>query len=355
MSSPLPLSSNESEISRREFLKYCGLGLGGLLLPINQVSNLVAQPASQVTNHLLGRVIQDGYALHLRPDPKSRVLATMAADSLWQITGITIGEDISVSNRVWYELDGAGYAHSRRIQPVRKRINEPVDVIPETGCLGEVSAPFVDAYKSISGNSPVVYRYYYASTMWIIDRLTDDKGNAWYELLDDRIHQKYYVPAYDIRLISDSELSVISPDVPPEEKKLVVDLATQSLQAFEGEKLVFMARISSGVRMEEGGFATHKGAYRTSVKRPCRHMYAAPSEFGTGFDLPGVPWVCYFTRDGVALHGTYWHNEFGVPQSHGCINLTPQAAKWVYRWTNPIVPPDRYYYAETSGTRIVVQ
>ena len=61
---------------------------------------------------------------------------------------------------------------------------------------------------------------------------------------------------------------------------------------------------------------------------------------GNGFDLPGVPWVSYIHWTGIALHGTYWHNDFGTPRSRGCINLTPADARWLFRWTMPIVPPD---------------
>jgi lipoprotein-anchoring transpeptidase ErfK/SrfK len=75
----------------------------------------------------------------------------------------------------------------------------------------------------------------------------------------------------------------------------------------------------------------------------------------TGFDLPGVPWVSYFTSNGVAFHGTYWHNDFGVPHSHGCINLTPEAAKWVYLWTTPAVPPKEYVYSDNHGTRVIIR
>ncbi|MBI3176443.1 MAG: L,D-transpeptidase [Chloroflexi bacterium] len=54
-----------------------------------------------------------------------------------------------------------------------------------------------------------------------------------------------------------------------------------------------------------------------------------------GYDLPGVPWVSYFAGNGAALHGTYWHNDFGTPKSAGCINLRPQDARWLFRWTLP--------------------
>jgi lipoprotein-anchoring transpeptidase ErfK/SrfK len=52
----------------------------------------------------------------------------------------------------------------------------------------------------------------------------------------------------------------------------------------------------------------------------------------------GVAWTSLITGDGVAVHSTYWHNEFGVPRSHGCINVMPEDAKWIYRWTYPHPP-----------------
>jgi hypothetical protein len=74
------------------------------------------------------------------------------------------------------------------------------------------------------------------------------------------------------------------------------------------------------------------------------------------FDLPGVPWDAYFTEAGAALHGTYWHNDFGHPHSHGCINLTPEDARWIYRWTLPSVPPDqRLVYEPGTGTSLWVR
>ena len=54
-------------------------------------------------------------------------------------------------------------------------------------------------------------------------------------------------------------------------------------------------------------------------------------------DWLAVPWTCIITGEGVSVHSTYWHNDYGVPRSHGCINASPEDAKWVYRWTNPQV------------------
>lgn len=327
----------------------------GLALPEGLLSGLESVTSLQDDDAILGRVTLSGHKLYEAPDTGSAVLEAMDMDSLWEITGATISEDSSASNRIWYELDGQGFAHSSQIQPVTRKINEPALSIPDEGCLGEATVPYIDAYTSTDADRSIAYRFYYASTFWITDRLVDSEGTVWYEVLDDYTYQSFYVPGVYVRLVPDSELTAISPDVPSEEKKIVVDLATQFLTAYEGEKPVFMARISSGVRTSEGGFATPRGYYRTTFKRPCRHMITQASEYGSGFNLPGVPWVSYFSSEGIAFHGAYWHNNFGVPNSHGCVNMTPQAAKWVYRWTDPNVPPGNYYYTGSYGTWIVIQ
>jgi lipoprotein-anchoring transpeptidase ErfK/SrfK len=55
------------------------------------------------------------------------------------------------------------------------------------------------------------------------------------------------------------------------------------------------------------------------------------------YELPGVPWVSFFHETGVAFHGTYWHNNYGTPMSHGCVNMQINEAKWLFRWTLPQV------------------
>ncbi len=68
---------------------------------------------------------------------------------------------------------------------------------------------------------------------------------------------------------------------------------------------------------------------------------------------PGCP-GCVTDIKRHFLHGTYWHNDVGKPRSHGCLNLSPQAAHWVYRWTAPAVPLDEATWADEYGTRVDV-
>ncbi|HEY3476037.1 MAG TPA: L,D-transpeptidase [Anaerolineales bacterium] len=63
----------------------------------------------------------------------------------------------------------------------------------------------------------------------------------------------------------------------------------------------------------------------------------------------------YITESGISFHGTYWHNDYGIPHSHGCINMATQAAKWLYRWTTPAVPPEKLLVYGHVGTKVKIK
>jgi lipoprotein-anchoring transpeptidase ErfK/SrfK len=99
-------------------------------------------------------------------------------------------------------------------------------------------------------------------------------------------------------------------------------LAEQRLVAWEDGRMVMSTPVSTGTRKTP----TPRGTFRIYRK------YAKQRMSGPGYDLPNVPWVMYFRKGGYALHGTYWHNNFGRPMSHGCVNLPIGEAAWLYQW-----------------------
>jgi lipoprotein-anchoring transpeptidase ErfK/SrfK len=102
-----------------------------------------------------------------------------------------------------------------------------------------------------------------------------------------------------------------------------VNLSTQTLIAYEGNTPVRVVSVSTGLP----GTPTVTGQFNIYVKYPAQLMY------GPGYYLPDVPWVMYFYND-YGLHGTYWHNNFGHPMSHGCVNLPTPEAEWLYNWAS---------------------
>jgi LysM repeat protein len=105
------------------------------------------------------------------------------------------------------------------------------------------------------------------------------------------------------------------------EKWIDVNLSTQKVTAYEGQTPVHTAIASTGTWRTP----TVVGTYRIYSKYRYKHMS------GPGYSLPNVPFTMFFYR-GYSLHGTYWHDNFGTPMSHGCVNLTIPDAEWFYNW-----------------------
>ena len=112
-------------------------------------------------------------------------------------------------------------------------------------------------------------------------------------------------------------------------EEVVVSLGAQRLWAYEGEQMVLTTFVSTGTA-ETPEVATPIGQFRILVKLPMETMIGTAN--GQPYEVPDVPYVMYFTDEGHALHGTYWHNSFGTPMSHGCVNLPMDVAEWMFRW-----------------------
>lgn len=130
------------------------------------------------------------------------------------------------------------------------------------------------------------------------------------------------------------------------EKWIEVNLSTQTLIAYEGEAEVFRALVSTGAARTP----TVTGRFRIY------HKLLSQTMVGPGYVQPNVPYVMYF-YGAYSLHGTYWHNDFGRPRSHGCVNLRVQDAKWLFEWTDPPLPSGASEVWDTtrsSGTLVVI-
>jgi lipoprotein-anchoring transpeptidase ErfK/SrfK len=340
---------NSSNLSRRDFLKLSGLGLAGLLAP--PLNFDFDDPfASQQ-----GRVTTRTVWMYDHPSTEAAHVKLFQRDAVFDIANTAVSDDITGHNRVWYQVGTEGYVHSANIQPVRTILNAPQMEIPKKdGLLAEVSVPFTDAHESPDQESKVIYRMYYETTHWVKSvTASPQDGRVWYQVRDDKWDKLYFARAEHLRIMSADELAPISPDVPNREKKIVVRLGQQLVLACENNAPVFVSPASTGGVLRIGTYTTPQGNFVTYYKRPSRHM-AAGDIAASGFDLPGVPWVQYITQNGISFHGTFWHNDFGRPRSHGCINLSSNAAKWLYRWTSPQVAANREFSFGGIGTKVEI-
>lgn len=336
-----------SQLSRRDFLKLSASGVLGLVLSeLGMDRALAAPPASQ------GRAIWSGVQVYDAPYLTANKIHLLRIDEVVELLGEAPGDMIhNQFNTTWYQLDG-GYTFSGWLQPVETNFQKPIYEIPPEGKLAEVSVPYSLTYLAPYFYAKNAHRIFYETTHWVKKVVvTREEKSVWYEIYDNVLKKSFYVPSYNMRLIQDEELTQLSPQVPDEEKLIHVDIETQMVTAFEGEKMVLSVRCASGQR----GTDTPKGEWRTYHKGPSIHMTNFGDAVANIYNLPGVPWVAFFTGAGHAFHGTYWHNDYGRPRSNGCVNLPSRASKWLYRWSNPVVPPNEdYLYLPGQGTRVQI-
>lgn len=139
------------------------------------------------------------------------------------------------------------------------------------------------------------------------------------------------------------------------EKWIDINITKQVLVAYEGTKAVYATLVSTGeagLEDHEKSTATKRGIFRIHTKYVSITMDS--DVVGEEFELRDVPYVQYF-EDGYALHGAYWHDSFGRPKSHGCINLAPEDARRLFWWTEPQVPANWHGAARPlTGTVVFV-
>lgn len=343
---------NHKSVSRRGFLKLAALGLGGVVLhPRSRFFALADFPDYDRLGRAFAKV-----DIKAKPDINAETVGVLYDDAVVPWLREVVGSHPYRYKQRWVETPD-GYIWASNLQPVRNLPNHPVTELPETslgpGMWVEVTAPWVDLVLENKPISPgfrgrveaeLPLRLYYSQILWVDQIKTDADDQVWY-----RVNERYgygdimWAAAQAFRPITEDEMAPISPEV--EGKLVVVNVEEkyQSLSCFEGDTEVYFCRISGGKKFDPDGTpleysSTSLGTHIIWRKLVSTHMSGGTT--GVGYDLPGIGWTTLFSIDGNAIHSTFWHNNFGGElMSHGCVNASPDDAKWIFRWTNP---PVRY-------------
>ncbi len=359
---------NSRDLSRRDFLKLAALGAGTLALrPLNATAASDFPQADR-----LGRITVGKMDVYARPDASSQIVGALYEDSVFPWIREVVGSMPGRINQRFVETP-YGFVWGGFAQPVRNRPNVPVASLPQTslglGMWVEVTIPYVDLTLdnpparapwlkyAASINLPV--RFYYSQIVWADQIRTDPSGQVWY-----RLNEKYgsgdifWARAEALRPLTAEDVSPINPDA--QDKHILVRIWEQTLSCYEGNTEVHFARISSGALWDAWG--NRVDAWETPIGEfPIwRKAISLPLSGGSaaaGWSLPADGWISLFVGTGVAIHSTYWHNNYGEPSSRGCVNASPDDAKWVFRWSQPIVPmdPGDVTVGMPGGTKVTVK
>jgi hypothetical protein len=358
------------KLSRRDFLKIAGAGLGALafnpykLLDLEYLSSPKRLPQFP-TSEIIGRVVDTNIDLRSSPtnDPAlNNSINKLEADTLveWgrQVLGSVVG-GLSIQR---YVETPQGYIYAPVVQPTRNLPNTPITEMPagQPGFWAEVTVPYVELAHEGVVASPwmqdhIAYnfppRLYYGQVVWM-DQVRANNGFVEYRWNEDVNGHGYGYGAYGeffwadgagFKVLTDEDVAPIDPDVDPNDKRIEADLDYQTLSCYEGTNEVYFCRISSGLSniidpatgQINDKLATPVGNLLTHWKIISLNMTAGT--FQSGYSTPAVPWTTMISGEGVAIHGAFWHNSFGEKRSHGCINVSPEDAKWIFRWTTPYV------------------
>ncbi|MFN8473835.1 MAG: L,D-transpeptidase [Anaerolineae bacterium] len=245
-------------------------------------------------------------------------------------TWLSIKDSTSVGGQTWYRTSRGTWVSANDVRIMGSSEFQGVQLDgTEQGVLGFVMENNTRVLSQPDGN---------AKMLGTLDRYTPvgvigvDNG---------------YLRIADGQWVSPELVRVVKPmqrpaGVAPGDKWIDVNLTQQTLTAYEGDTPVFATLISSG----KGLFPTKRGLYPIYEKLISHTMASGSSMYDPSkpkgenndpYTLDEVPWSMYFTER-YALHGAYWHDMFGEVRSHGCVNLTPADAKWLFTWTGPEVP-----------------
>lgn len=360
--------TKKHNLSRRDFLKLAALGTGTLALRSLPNFDLSEFPQSEK----LGRVTAGKVDIFTRPDASSQIIGVLYEDNVVPWIRETVGPMPGRINQRWVETP-YGFIWGGNIQPVFNQPNIAVTNLSATslgqGMWVEVTVPYVDL---VLANPPsrapwlqyresigLPARFVYSQVVWVDQIRTDESGKLWY-----RLNEKYgsgdlfWGPAEAFRSLNTDEISPISPFA--EEKRIVVDIDYQTLACFEGKNEVHFARISSGALYDAWGnrvnvWETPVGEF--PIWRKAISLPLSGGSASAGWSLPAVGWVSLFAGSGIAIHSTYWHNNYGEPSSRGCVNASPEDAKWLFRWSQPVVAydPGDITVEMPGGTKVNVE
>ncbi len=296
-----------------------------------------------------GEIRHDDALLYRRPPTsKERDLAEEALTKGEKLPSYVIRRmqgDFTIAMGREVTVDGTVYVRTSKNRYVLK---EDLKVFPLREMHGEVLGPqkklpiaFVykpkaSVYKIVNGD-PIVVGQAQKHARFHANRVLKREDGFW--VFDDDHHA---LKRKDVRICRTRTQPKHLRGV---NRWIHVDLSEQTIVAYKGKKPVFATLISSGIPSRR----TPLGLYRINYKQVSTTMSGPDDEVGW-YDIAEVPWTMYY-RNLYAIHGAYWHNDFGKKKSHGCTNMAPADAKWLFHWSRPNRPIG-WHSVRDSGTYV---
>jgi hypothetical protein len=251
------------------------------------------------------------------------------------------GATVNEAGELWYRINYGEYVRAEDLTLVEISDFAGVQV------MAQPERPFgwliVDYwYSSLPGEdpepgTPKLPRYTFFE---VYDVVEADDGWLWYDIGEGRWMRQTYVSLIDVTPRPE--------EIGDREYWVEVDLYEQSFAAYVGDRMVYAGLVSSGLNR----WPTNEGLFQVWERHTVAKMSGAEGRVDYYF-IEEVPHTMYFDYD-IALHGAYWHDRFGYKHSHGCVNMPPLAAEWVFHWSAD-APNDLWVWVHSSDPTHIFQ
>ncbi|HEU0033500.1 MAG TPA: L,D-transpeptidase [Kofleriaceae bacterium] len=245
-------------------------------------------------------------------------------------------EELTIANKVYWRISQKDpeYVLRQAITPHKPSVYGGTRMSDDTG----LTLPIAFVWPRVPAWGMAVTTYK-PNAGGIARKLPSRTPLALLETAADKAGKPTAYRIADEEWIAAADVRIFAPAPPPplldkDERWIDIDVDNQILVAYEGDLPVYATMVSTGGKETP----TELGIYRMWLKESEADMKGLNGE--DPYSVATVPWTQFFSPEkGLALHTAYWHDQFGVRRSHGCVNLAPRDARWLYFWSEPQVPP----------------
>lgn len=316
---------------------------------------VASSDVAESTQPWIAEISDPTATLYARPNPGDGAIRDANQGDLVRVMGVSLGVD-GDSNLWWATTEGYLGLHSIQStsNPAAQQWTLPAADDATNGWWGIAKAANVRAAPS--ANAPVVGEFSGGEHVKVLSEEQGDEvnGNSTWYRIDGGRFAGAHVHSSLISHAPDPQPTVMPPDHEVgSDPWIVVDRSASTLTLLQDGAPRFTTYVSLG----KAGVETQDGTYATFIKyRTDRMTSTTVPNAEHAYDLPNVPFTQYFLADGSAIHGTYWHDEFGTNQSQGCINVTWTDGEYLFSQTKPQIPADQIGFAvdPEQATPVVV-
>lgn len=283
--------------------------------------------------------MKDNINIYPEPNSAARPIYNVGEGFLY----ITVQKQLVSNGQSWYQINPGQFALADGIVPVKTPAfhGTEISVQPERpfGWIVQEVVPSSGPDEDPDPDQEEMARFTFFQ---VFDAVVGEGDWIWYDIGGDRWIRQTSVSLIDVNPVPE--------EIPAGEYWVEVDLFEQTFAAYEGTRMVYAGLISSGLNR----WPTEEGLFQVWSRYLQAKMSGAEGKVDYYF-IEDIPYIMYFDRQNeIALHGAYWHDRYGYKHSHGCVNMPPLDAEWVYYWSAE-APNDLWVWVHTSDPMLVFE